>query len=205
MRRTDENARRSDSPGRGSALFSALTAAFLADQATTEVVVIDAEKSGGQLADRFLINDQGALLAARGPQSPPEALWTHLRPLSDRPRPYVVSGLSYLPYLKRCRLIIVGAGHVGQKTAELAADVDFDVWVVDDREEYCNPDRFPRAKRLLVGPIDQVLSGLGVDSDTYCIIVTGRAGTIMMKRRSTISRRLRPAMSDSSAVVVRLN
>ena len=159
-------------PGEDLRYFQALTGAFLADQATTEVVVIDAEKSGGQLADRFLINDQGALLAARGPQSPPEALWTHLRPLSDRPRPYVVSGLSYLPYLKRCRLIIVGAGHVGQKTAELAADVDFDVWVVDDREEYCNPDRFPRAKRLLVGPIDQVLSGLGVDSDTYCIIVT---------------------------------
>jgi xanthine dehydrogenase accessory factor len=99
-------------------------------------------------------------------------LWTHLKPLSERPRPYVVEGLSYLPHLKRCRLIIVGGGHVGQKVAELAASVDFDVWVVDDREEYCNADRFPAAKRLIVGPIDQTLSGLEIDCDTYCLIVT---------------------------------
>ena len=68
--------------------------------------------------------------------------------------------------------MIVGAGHVGQKMAELAAAVDFDVWVVDDREEYCNAERFPAAKRLIVGPIDQVLSGLEIDPDTYCLIVT---------------------------------
>lgn len=159
-------------PGGDASYYRELIDAFLTDRACTEVVVIDAEKSGGRVADRFLIDADGDLLAARAKQPPPDKLWTHLRPLSERPRPYVVEGLSYLPHLKRCRLIIVGAGHVGQKTAELAAAVDFDVWVVDDREEYCNADRFPGAKRLIVGPIDQVLSGLDVDADTYCIIVT---------------------------------
>jgi xanthine dehydrogenase accessory factor len=77
-----------------------------------------------------------------------------------------------LPHLRRCRLIIVGAGHVGQKVAELAAACDFDVWVVDDREQYCNPDRFPQAKRLIVGDIDSALSGLDIDHNTYCLIVT---------------------------------
>ena len=56
--------------------------------------------------------------------------------------------------------------------AELAADVDFDVWVVDDREQYCNPERFPAARRLIVAPIDNALSGLEIDSNTMCIIVT---------------------------------
>ncbi len=152
--------------------YRALIDAFLTDRACTEVVVIDAELSGGHLADRFLIDDHGTTLAFRGSAAPPASLASHLRPLSDRPRPYVTAGLSFLPHLKRCRLIIVGAGHVGQKTAELAAAVDFDVWVVDDREEYCNVSRFPHAKRLIVGPIDQVLSGLEIDSDTYCLIVT---------------------------------
>ena len=92
--------------------------------------------------------------------------------MSERPRPYVTDGVSFLPHLPRCRLVIVGAGHVGQKVAELAAAVDFDVWVVDDREEYCNPQRFPDAKRLIVAAIDQALSGLEVDRNTYCIIVT---------------------------------
>lgn len=159
-------------PGEDLTYYHALTNAFLTDQACTEVIVIDAEKSGGHQADRFLIDVQGTLIASRGTGSPPESLWKHLRPVTDRPRPYVIEGLTYLPNLKRCRLVIVGAGHVGQKTAELAAAVDFDVWVVDDREEYCNATRFPQAKRLIVGPIDQVLSGLEIDADTYCLIVT---------------------------------
>lgn len=159
-------------PGEDLSYFRTLTDAFLTDRACTEVIVIDAEKSGGHLGDRFLVDAESHLLALRGREAPPDMLWTHLRPLGERPRPYIMEGLSYLPHLKRCRLIIVGAGHVGQKTAELAAAVDFDVWIVDDREEYCNADRFPQAKRLIVGAIDQTLSGLDIDSDTYCLIIT---------------------------------
>ena len=36
--------------------------------------------------------------------------------------------------LPRVTLLIVGGGHVGQAVARLAAEVDFDVWVVDDRD-----------------------------------------------------------------------
>lgn len=68
--------------------------------------------------------------------------------------------------------MIVGAGHVGQKVAALAHDVGFDVWVIDDRQEYCSPERFPTAQRRIVGPIDDALTNLQIDSDTYCIIVT---------------------------------
>jgi xanthine dehydrogenase accessory factor len=46
------------------------------------------------------------------------------------------------------------------------------VWVLDDRQEYCNPDRFPAAERLIVAPIDAALGQLPIDGDTYCIIVT---------------------------------
>jgi xanthine dehydrogenase accessory factor len=102
----------------------------------------------------------------------PPSLLANLRDLTSRPRPYVVSGVSYLPRLKRCRLVIVGGGHVGQKVAQLAADADFDIWVIDDREQYCNPDRFPFAKRLIVADVDAALSGLDVDESTFCIIVT---------------------------------
>lgn len=139
----------------------------------TEAVVIDAEKStGGTDADRYLLNDQGEVLAARATGAAPPTVQESLRPVSARPRPYVENGISFLPQLARCRLLIVGAGHVGQKVADLAADVDFDVWVVDDREQYCNVERFPKAKRLIVAPIDGALSGLDVDENTLCIIVT---------------------------------
>lgn len=140
----------------------------------TEAVVIDATKAGGGTeTDRFLFNSQGELIASRpAGATPPPVLLRNLRPCADRPRPYVADGVSYLTQLERCRLLIVGAGHVGQKVAELASSVDFDVWVVDDREQYCNTERFPTAKRLIVAPFDQALSGLEVDSNTLAIIVT---------------------------------
>lgn len=138
----------------------------------TEAVIIDEEKAGGTEARRFLIDADGQPVASRALTDVPDQVAAGLRSVLDRPRPYVVEGISYLPQLERCRLLIVGAGHVGQKVAELAADVDFDVWVVDDREQYCNPERFPAARRLIVAPIDNALSGLEIDSNTMCIIVT---------------------------------
>lgn len=172
--------------------YRRLLEVLVADQGCTEAIVLDSEQAGefGNLScgaselcagDRFLISDAGELLTATPGGSAdgtatltvlPAAISANLRPLSQRPRPFVAAGVSYLPHLRRCRLIVVGAGHVGQKVAELSAACDFDVWVVDDREQYCNAERFPLAKRLIVGEIDSSLSGLDIDHNTYCLIIT---------------------------------
>lgn len=160
-------------PGQDLSYFQKLRDALNRDVGCTEAIIIDPGKAGGgQAADRWLLDDQGQILAARSSGQPPEQLSAGLKAISSRPRPYVDSGISYLPYLKRCRLLIVGAGHVGQQVAELASSVDFDVWVVDDREEYCSESRFPTACRRIVAPIDTALSGLDIDSNTFCVIVT---------------------------------
>ncbi|MEX0701995.1 MAG: XdhC family protein [Planctomycetales bacterium] len=160
-------------PGGDAAYFHTLLQVTGAGTGCTEAVVIDPEKaSGGSAADRWLLDERGNVLAHRGSGERPATLVEDLKPLAPRPRPYVSRGVSYLPHLQRCRLLIVGGGHVGQKVAELAAEADFDVWVVDDREQYCNPDRFPAAGRLIVAPLDTGLSGLDVDPHTFCIIVT---------------------------------
>ncbi len=133
----------------------------------TEAIVFDAAAATGAsghvslAGDRYLLDGQGEVIARRAKNDPPGALAENLRPLADRPRPYVKQGISFLPRLPRCRLVIVGGGHVGQKVGELAADADFDVWVIDDREAYCNPERFPHAKRLIVDSIDFALEELG--------------------------------------------
>ena len=61
---------------------------------------------------------------------------------------------------------------MGQAVAELAARADFDVWVVDDRRQYANADRFPSAQRLIIGPIDELLRSIEIDDQTYALIVT---------------------------------
>ena len=97
---------------------------------------------------------------------------SRVQSLDDRPKPRVDRGVAFLPSLPRVRLVIVGAGHVGQAVGSLAAQADFDVWVVDDRHQYANAERFPTARRILVGPIEQVLGSLEVTPRTYALIVT---------------------------------
>ena len=160
-------------PGDDVSYFESLNELIANGQGCTQAVVLDAEKAGaGQVADRWLLDYSGEISATRGSGLVPPMLIENLRSLSERPRPYVDRGISYLPRLERCRLIIVGGGHVGQKVAEWADAVDFDVWIVDDRKQYCNPERFPQAKRLIVDSMDAALSGLEVDENTFCIIVT---------------------------------
>ncbi|MEX0793184.1 MAG: XdhC family protein [Pirellulaceae bacterium] len=124
----------------------------------------------------FLLDPQGKLIATRrhggegGPSGPnPEE---DLIPLSDRPKPYLAGGFAYLPILPRCRLVIVGGGHIGKAVAELAAQADFNVTVVDDREEVVSEERFPTASQRISGEIGEVLSELKTDRSTFGLIVT---------------------------------
>ena len=159
--------------GSETSYFDTLNGMLAAGKACTEAVILDPAKAGGgEPGDRYLFDAEGNVVASRAKGDVPAGAKGRLRPIQQRPRAYVEQGVSYLPFLQRCRLIIVGAGHVGQKVAQLAAEVDFDVWVVDDRGEYCNSERFPAAQRLIVGSVDTALSGLEITPDTYCLIVT---------------------------------
>lgn len=158
-------------PGSDVSYYRTLADRLLAARGCTESISLE-DTTDSKAGDRWIIDEQGELIASRRGNPVAENVRSSLRDLKSRPRPYVDGGISYLPHLPRCRLIIVGAGHVGQKVAQLASDVDFDVWVVDDREEYCNAERFPQAKRLIVAPFETSLTGLEIDSDTYCLIVT---------------------------------
>lgn len=155
------------------AYFRKLASHVGAGLACQEAISFDAEKSGVAETASFLVDEHGELLASvRGS----DALLPHLRErmpdLRERPRPQAAGGLAFLPMLERCRLVIVGAGHVGKAVAAMAADLDFDVCVVDDRTEFVTPERFPTACERLSGPMDEILPAVQVTPNTYCLIVT---------------------------------
>ncbi len=142
----------------------------------TEAIVFDAAASQLAAPTSYLFDEHDELVMGQHQSNNgipvPDLVRANLRPLSDRPRPYAAHGIAYLPTLPRCRLVIVGGGHVGKAVAHLAAELDFDVWVVDDREEYVSEERFPTAERRIHGSIDHVLPNLDITRDTYCLIVT---------------------------------
>ena len=138
----------------------------------TEAVVVDADRAGAEVGGRCLFDADGNAVAEHRADGLAARVAGAVAPLGERPRPGVRGGVAFLPTLPRVRLVVVGAGHVGQAVASLAARADFDVWVVDDRHQYANRERFPEAERLVVGPIDVVLPALEVDERTYAVIVT---------------------------------
>jgi len=130
--------------------------------------------SGLAPGDRFLFDAAGQLATRTTEAAVPEDVLQNLVSLTDRPAPSSRHGIAYLPVLPRITLLIVGAGHVGQAVARLAAEVDFDVWVIDDRASYASRERFPSAERLLIGEIGPTLQQLAptLTPSTYCLIVT---------------------------------
>ena len=163
-------------PGRIPDYFQKLASLIEQGRGCTEAIVFDGEASGLPAPASYLFDENQryvtALITPEAKAEPPELVTSNLRPLSSRPRPYAAVGVAYLPVLTRCRLVIVGGGHVGKAVADLAADLEFDVWIVDDRPEFTGVERFPRAQRRIGGPIDRVLPDLEITPDTYCLIVT---------------------------------
>jgi xanthine dehydrogenase accessory factor len=145
-----------------------------AGRGCTEAVVLGAANGGPAAGSRYLFDEAGRPAANLGDAPPPEEVSRSLVPLAQRPGPATRHGVAYLPVLPRITLLVVGGGHVGQAVARLAAEVDFDVWVLDDRDRYAGRERFPAAQRLLVGDIGTALGQLAptLDGSFYCLIVT---------------------------------
>lgn len=160
-------------PAHGS-YYQALKRLAEAGQGLTEAMVIGAVTSGASAGARYLFGPDNQLIAQTAAGSVLPSVIAGLFPLEKRPECAVREGIAYLPVLPRITLLIVGGGHVGQAVAKLAADVDFDLWIVDDRKAYANDERFPGADRVIVGDIGQTLSELvkEVGPSTYCLIMT---------------------------------
>ncbi|HHW43613.1 MAG TPA: XdhC/CoxF family protein, partial [Desulfotomaculum sp.] len=68
---------------------------------------------------------------------------------------------------------LFGAGHVAQKVAWLASFVGFRTVVLDDREEFANRERFPRAEEIIVlDDFEHAMKDLPIGRDSYLVIVT---------------------------------
>jgi xanthine dehydrogenase accessory factor len=140
----------------------------------TEVVALANNLAQLGAGSRYLFDAAGEAVGQLADSPVPAEVRDQLKPLAKRPGPAVHKGLAYLPVLPRVTLVIVGAGHVGQAVAKLAAEVDFDIWVLDDRDKFASQQRFPQAERRIVGDIGRTLQELAreVHPGMYCLIMT---------------------------------
>lgn len=69
-------------------------------------------------------------------------------------------------------LVLCGGGHVSKAVATVADLAGFRVVVVDDRESFADPERFPMAARCVSGPWEESLGSLDLGENSYVVIVT---------------------------------
>ncbi len=71
------------------------------------------------------------------------------------------------------RLVLYGAGHVGERVGNLAADAGLSTVVVDDRAVFAQPERFPRAAEVRCADLEQdPLCGIRPGAEDFVVILT---------------------------------
>ena len=74
-------------------------------------------------------------------------------------------------YVPPPRLVIVGAVHIAQSLAPMAAMLEFDVTVVDPRGAWATTQRFPGV-RVIKDWADEAFQAMGLDSSTAVVTLT---------------------------------
>jgi len=68
--------------------------------------------------------------------------------------------------------IVVGGGHIGRSLAKLADFLDFHVVVIDDREDFADPERIPEADEIICEDFTTALGRYPMDANTSVVMVT---------------------------------
>lgn len=70
------------------------------------------------------------------------------------------------------RLIIAGAGHIGKALSKIGQMLDFEITVIDDRQEFANSENLRFADHIITEDIGSAISKIKMGDDTFMVIVT---------------------------------
>ncbi len=76
------------------------------------------------------------------------------------------------PLVQAGIVYVFGGGHVAQELVPVLAHLDFRCVVMDDREEFSNPQVFPQAERTIVGNLEKISDYVDIRSCDYVCIMT---------------------------------
>lgn len=74
--------------------------------------------------------------------------------------------------LEEPRVVIVGAGHVGQAVGQLATKVGFRLTVIDDRPDFASQERFPDADEIVVADLEDLSSSVTIGAQCFVLAMT---------------------------------
>lgn len=167
-------------------LAQAISEALDGERASVLLTVIAAGQSWrAQIGQTMLVREDGDTLGMLALPDAPADLSAQLVQTArkviaaGKPRVEKISSLENAwaevfvePFLPPPVLLIAGAGHIAVPLAALAHLMGYSVSVTDDRASFANRERFPDAKRLLVGDIEATLRDYPITPRTSIVLVT---------------------------------
>jgi xanthine dehydrogenase accessory factor len=75
-------------------------------------------------------------------------------------------------FYPKTKLIIAGAGHIGEKLNKMGKILGFYTVILDDRKEYANKERFEDADEIIVGDVGESLTNYQLNENDNIVIVT---------------------------------
>ena len=69
-------------------------------------------------------------------------------------------------------LVICGGGHISYSLCNLAKMLGYQVWIIDDREEFANEERFPQADHVYCMGFEEAFDKVIFPESAWYVIVT---------------------------------
>jgi xanthine dehydrogenase accessory factor len=140
---------------------------------------------------KLLVREDGSMMGTVGGGCVEAEVWNAAREVLDTEKPKNLSfslgqeaaydeglicggqvNIFVEPVVPQPHAFIFGGGHVSKSISKVATIAGFATVIVDDREAFANPDRFPEAEATYAEEYEAVFSKLAITSSSYIVIVT---------------------------------
>ncbi|MDP6667501.1 MAG: XdhC family protein [Dehalococcoidia bacterium] len=135
------------------------------------------ENSGLVVGSKLLIRENSSTSGSLGDESlDARAVGETGKLMAMGKNDYIVteSGAEFFieAYTTPPTLVLAGGGHVSKAISRIAETLGFRIFVIDDREEFSNPDRFPEAEETVVADYGSAFEKLPIGTNSFVVIAT---------------------------------
>ncbi|MBI21389.1 MAG: hypothetical protein CL780_03985 [Chloroflexi bacterium] len=138
--------------------------------------LIKSNKKYDKIGESLLIRENGSIIGSLGSNSlNSDAISKSRNLLALGKNEYVKKdGREYYieAYTTQPNLVLAGGGHISNAIAPIAKTLGFKVFVIDDRQEFSNSERFPDADKTLVADYPEGIKKLVPNANTFVVVAT---------------------------------
>ena len=154
-----------------------IVSAYDGSSSVGTATLLKPSKKKGKVGDKLYIGQDGKIYGSLGDPERDKEVESQLRELVDYGRVKSVktqdgAEVFMEGFTMPAAVVIAGGGHIGKSLAPLIKMLGLRLWVVDDRPEFANMDRFPEADGVIVADYAEGLQQIDMRPNTSVVVAT---------------------------------